>query len=44
MSRMEVPDVERMENAVNLGGHANGSAKGKENSGITPRMTLSKKG
>ncbi|KAL9071014.1 MAG: hypothetical protein Q9161_004514 [Pseudevernia consocians] len=44
MSRMEVPDVQRMEDAVNLGGHHNGSAKGKENGGVTPRVTRSRKG
>lgn len=44
MSRMEVPDVQRMEDAVHLGSHSNGSAKGKENGGMTPRVTRSRKG
>ena len=43
MSRMEVPDVQRMEDVVHLGSLANGSAKGKANGGITPRVTRSKK-
>ena len=43
MSRIEVPDVQRIEDAVHLGGHSNGSAKGKENGGITPRVTRSRK-
>lgn len=44
MSRMEVPDVQRMEDAVHMGGLSNGSAKGKENGGIAPRVTRSRKG
>ena len=39
MSRIEVPDVQRIEDAVHLGGHS----KGKENGGITPRVTRSRK-
>lgn len=43
MSRMEVPDVQRMEDAVHLGSLSNGSAKGKANGGITARVTRSRK-
>ena len=43
MSRMEVPDVQRMEDAVHLGGHSPASAREKENGGITPRVTRSRK-
>ena len=44
MSKMEVPDVQSMENAVHLG-HANGSARsnGVANGGVTPRVTRSRK-
>ena len=44
MSRMEVPDLQRIEDTVhkahaNANGHANGVAKG----GVTPRVTRSRK-
>lgn len=44
MSKMEVPDVHRIEDAVHIG-HANGSVKsnGNANGGVTPRVTRSKK-
>lgn len=43
MSRMEVPDAQRMEDAVNLGSHANRSANTKENVATTLRATRSRK-
>ena len=43
MSRMEVPDVQRMEEAVLSGSLSNGSTKGGEDGGITPRVTRSRK-
>ncbi|MCJ1278985.1 hypothetical protein MMC21_006806 [Puttea exsequens] len=42
MARTEVPDVQRMEDAVHSKSHANGSAKA-ANGGITPRVTRSRK-
>ena len=44
MSKMEVPDVRRMEDVVHRG-HANGSANmnGSANGGVTPRVTRSRK-
>lgn len=44
MSKLEVPDVHRIEDAVHIG-HANGSAKsnGVANGGVTPRVTRSRK-
>ena len=44
MSKMEVPDVQHLENVVNIG-HANGSVKsnGAANGGLTPRVTRSRK-
>lgn len=44
MSRMEVPDVQRMEDAVHLGTHSIAPAKGKENGGITPGLMRLRKG
>ena len=44
MSRMEVPDVRLMEDAMHLGTHANGGVTdGNANGGITPRITRSRK-
>lgn len=43
MSRMEVPDVQRMEEVVLSGSLSNGSIKGREDGGITPRVTRSRK-
>lgn len=44
MSKMEVPDVQRMEDVVHMG-HANGSAKqnGVAREGVAPRVTRSRK-
>lgn len=44
MARTEVPDVDRIEDAVHKGAHlANGSAKAAVNGGATPRVTRSRK-
>lgn len=44
MSKMEVPDVHKIEDVVHLG-HASGAARtnGSANGGVTPRVTRSRK-
>ena len=44
MSRMEVPDLQRIEDTVHKAHHANGHANGSvANGGVTPRVTRSRK-
>ncbi len=42
MSRMEVPDLQRIEDSVHKA-HANGHANGVAKGGVTPRVTRSRK-
>ena len=43
MSRMEVPDVQHMEDVLPIGNHVSGFAKDSANGGLTPRVTRSRK-